>query len=128
MTDTKPKDVCDTVDYGHAHVGISVCVRLQRCRKVLGVCRFSCDSMTREPSPAFSAESLDLTLGCRIGGAPCHGSRCAVPATDQGVPCLPRIRVCRACHGSGCAVPATDPDVPCLPRIGMCRARGTLHL
>ena len=26
MIDTKPKDVCDTVDYGHAHVGISVCV------------------------------------------------------------------------------------------------------
>ena len=50
MTDTKPKDVCDTVDYGHVHVGKSVCVRLQRCREVLGVCCFSCDSMTREPS------------------------------------------------------------------------------
>ena len=104
MTDTKPKDVCDTVDYGHAHM--SVCVRLQRCRKVLGVCRFSCDSMTREPSPAFSAESLDLTLDSRIGGVPCRGSGCAVPPTDRGVPCLPRIEVCRAYHRSGCAVPA----------------------
>ena len=87
MTDTKPKDVCDTVDYGHAHVGISVCVRLQRCRKVLGVCRFSCDSMTGEPSPAFSAESLDLILGSRIRGVPCRGSGCAVPATDGDVLC-----------------------------------------
>ena len=106
MTDTKPKDVYDTVDYGHGHVGMSVCVRLQRCRKVLGVCRFSCDSMTGEPSPAFSAESLDLILGSRIGGVPYRGSGCAVPATDRNVPCLPRIGVCRACHGSGCAVPA----------------------
>ena len=105
MTDSKPKDVCDTLDYGHAQVGMSVCVRLQRCRKVLGVCRFSCDSMTREPSHAFSAESLDLILGSRIGGVRCGRSGCAVPAADQGVPCLPRI---------GCAVPAvpftTGPD------------------
>ena len=86
ITDTKPKDVCDdTVVYGHAHVGIPVCVRLQRCRKV--VCRFSCDSMTREPSPAFSAKSLDLTLGSRIGGLACRGSGCAVPTTDRDVPC-----------------------------------------
>ena len=81
MTDTKPKDVCDAVHYGHTHVRISVCVRLQRCRKVLGVCRFSCDSMTGEPSPAFTAKSLDLILGSWNG-------------------------VCRACHGLGCAVPA----------------------
>ena len=96
MTDTKPKDVCDTVDYGHGHVGIPVCVHLQRCRKVLGVCRFSCDLMTREPSPEFNAESLNLTLDSRIGGVPCRGSGCAVSATDQGVPCLPWIKMCRA--------------------------------
>ena len=127
MTDTKPKDVCYTVDYEHAHVGMSVCVRLQRCREVLGVCRFSCDSMTREPSPAFSADSLDLILGSRIGGVLYRGSGCAVPTADRGVPCLPRIGVCRAYHGSGCAVPTADRGVPCLPRIGMCRARGALH-
>ena len=121
MTDTKPKDVCDTVDYGHGHVGMSVCVRLQRCRKVLGVCRFSCDSMTGEPSPAFSAESLDLILGSGIGGEPYRGSGCAVPTTDRGRT-VPRIGVCRAYHGSGDAVPTTDWDAPCLPLIGMCRA------
>ena len=130
MTDTKPKDVCDTVDYEHAHVGMSVCVRLQRCRKVLGVCRYSCDSMTREPSPAFSAESLDLILGSRIGGVLYRGSGCAVPTTDRGVPCLPRIGVCCAYRGSGvpclprievcCAYRGSD--VPCLPRIGVCCA------
>ena len=111
-------------------MGIPVCVRLQRCRKVLGVCRFSCDSMTREPSPAFSAFRLSdrgRTVP-RIGVCRAyHGSGCAVPTTDRGVPCLPRIGVCRAYHGSGCAVPTTDRGVPCLPRIGMCRARGTLH-
>ena len=68
MTDTKPKDVCDTVDCGRAVCGyVCVCVCLQRCQEVLEVLPFSCYSMTREPSPVFSAESLDLTLGPRIG-------------------------------------------------------------
>ena len=71
MTVTKPKDVCDTVDYGHAHVGMSVCA-FTKVPESVRVCRFSYDSMTREPSPAFSAELLDLILGSRIGGVPCR--------------------------------------------------------
>ena len=91
--------MCDTVDHGHAHVCMSVCAFTKVPESV---------RMTREPSPAFSAETLeflDLILGSRVGGVPCRGS---------GVPCLPRIGVYRACHGSGCAVPAvpftTGPD------------------
>ena len=85
MTDTKPKNVCDTVDYGHAHVGISVCVRLQRCWKVLFQLRL-------DDSRAFTC------ILCRV-------PRFNFRLSDRGMPCLPRIGVCRAYHGSGCAVP-----------------------
>ena len=148
MTDTKPKDACDTVDYGHAHVGMSVCVcaSTKVPESVRGVpfqlrlddSRVVACIQCRVPRFNFRLSDRGRTVP-RIGMCrACHGSRCAVPTTDRDVPCLPRIGayhaadrdvpcpprigVCRACHGSGCAVPAMDRDVPCLPRIGVCRA------
>ena len=109
MTDTKPKDVWWYCRLWTRACGYICVCAFTKVPESVRVCRFSCDSMTREPSPAFSAESLDLILGCRIGCVPCHDSGCAVPAMDRDV----------KCHGSGCEVPrigmwcATDRDVKC---------------
>ena len=100
MTDTKPKDVCDTIDYGHAHEGMSVCV----C-----VCVFTKVAESVRGVP-FQLRHDDLRA---IACIQCRVPRFNFRLSDWGR-IVPRIGVCRACHGSGRAVPTvpftTGPD------------------
>ena len=87
QTGTKPKNVCDTVDCGRTACRyVSACV----CWELLGVRPYSCSWMTRGPSPAFSAESLDLTLGSDRSLL-LYGSECSMPWIGIA---LPRIGTC----------------------------------